>query len=205
MNKGQVFIATAKVGTQEYLDQLKRLDKELGKFQRQVAVMFVDAPGYISYLHRFGNIAGLVWIHRSFDVVTQTILKQGGFISNIMGEHLLAYFEEPVTAVQAAAKSLGELMELYENQPDEHTLHARVGMNWGPVMIKDKGLYGLDASIAGRICSVADLDQILVSPSLEAKISGGNIPVKRVQDRVLRIDNDEIELYEVIWREMKVD
>jgi class 3 adenylate cyclase len=57
-------------------------------------------------------------------------------------------------------------------------------------------------NIAAKIRSVAGADQILISPSLEEKIQGSDIPVLKLEDKIVAFDGERLELFEVLWREM---
>ena len=178
------------------------LDKELEKFKVFRTVFFADMMGSTKYFCQYGDVAGLVQTHKCLDIQAAVAEKHAGIIAKTMGDTLMAYFEEPIDAVHAAIEILKTLAKYNQHQLEEQKIHIRVGLNCGLAILKDRDLFGLMVNIAAKIKSVAMVDEILISSSLEEKISGGQIPLAKDSGRVVKINGEKFEVFKVLWREI---
>lgn len=128
-----------------------KLDEELGKFQRMLAVMVVDMVGTTAYFDRYGDVAGMVRMHVFTDMLLPIVEQHGGTIAKVMGDTILAHFDDPVKSVRAAARIFSALREynvatkgaasrLVYGADDD--IHVRAALNFGLGLVKDKDVFG---------------------------------------------------------------
>jgi class 3 adenylate cyclase/pSer/pThr/pTyr-binding forkhead associated (FHA) protein len=188
---------------QELIKKRAELDEELTKFQRLVTVMFTDIVGSTSYFERYGDVSGLVYVHKCIDMLSPVAERHGGTICKTIGDALMTYFEDPVAAVRAAVEMQRALDAHNRTQLEPDKIRVRIGLNHGPGLIKDKDVFGDVVNAAARIESLAKGEQIFISHELEEKIRAENIPCQKVSEVAVKGKQQKITIYEVNWRGAK--
>jgi len=188
---------------QELIKQRARLDEELGRFQRLVTLMFVDIVGSTTYFDRFGDVAGLVWVHKCIDMLIPVAEQHGGTVSKTIGDAVMTYYDDPLEAVRAAIDMQRSLAGYNENKVETDQIRVRIGLNYGLGLIKDKDVFGDVVNVAARIESMAKGDQVFISSALEEKVHPANFPVKKIPDVSVKGKAEKLDVYEVLWREVK--
>jgi class 3 adenylate cyclase len=69
----------------QLIQQRKKLDEELGKFTRKVAVMFADMVGSTSFFERYGDVEGTVYVQKCIDMLSEVAEQYGGTICKTIG------------------------------------------------------------------------------------------------------------------------
>ncbi|MBI3484598.1 MAG: adenylate/guanylate cyclase domain-containing protein, partial [Acidobacteria bacterium] len=118
----------------DLIERRKQLDEELSKLSRKVAVVFSDIVGSTRFFEEFGDVAGLVYVHKCIDMLSPIAEKHGGTICKTIGDALMTYFEDPVAAVRATVDMQRTLEAYNSHQQEQERIHIRVGMNFGPGM-----------------------------------------------------------------------
>jgi len=188
---------------QELIKQRARLDEELGKFQRMVTLMFVDIVGSTTYFDRYGDVAGLVWVHKCIDMLIPVAEQHGGTVSKTIGDAVMTYYEDPVEAVRAAIDMQRSLQSFNTHKVEIDQIHVRIGLNYGLGLIKDKDVFGDVVNVAARIESMAKGDQIFIGSTLEQKTRSANLPTKKLPEVSVKGKAEKIDVYELFWKDMK--
>jgi class 3 adenylate cyclase/pSer/pThr/pTyr-binding forkhead associated (FHA) protein len=199
----------------ELIEKKKQLEQELAKFSRLVTVMFTDIVGSTSYFEKYGDVAGLVYVHNCIDRLAPVAEKHGGTISKTIGDAVMAYFEDPVGAINAAVE-MQRVLEAYNALQIEESeqIFVRIGMNYGPGMIKDKDVFGDAVNAAARIESITKSQQILISTTekeskaraaWEEKIRAARVPLRKLPEASVKGKAEKLEVFEVLWREITAD
>jgi len=201
--------ASAKL--QELLEKRKLLDQELSKLSRKVAVMFADIVGSTRFFEKFGDVAGLVYVHKCMDMLSPVAEKHGGTICKTIGDALMTYFEDPAAAIRAAMDMQRTLDAYNSHQDDPEQIHVRIGMNYGMAMIKEKDVFGDVVNTAARIQTLAKVDAIYVSglrdedrSFLESKLKSVGVPFHQVAEAEVKGKAERVVAYEVLWRDAKI-
>lgn len=193
----------------DLIERRKQLDEELSKLSRKVAVVFSDIVGSTRFFEEFGDVAGLVYVHKCIDMLSPIAEKHGGTICKTIGDALMTYFEDPVNAVRAAVDMQRTLEAYNTHQQEQERIHIRIGMNFGPGMIKDKDVFGDAVNVAARIQTMAKPDTIYVSASkderanLEEKLRRANIPFQQAAEAEVKGKAEKITAFDILWHEMK--
>jgi class 3 adenylate cyclase/pSer/pThr/pTyr-binding forkhead associated (FHA) protein len=193
----------------DLIERRKQLDEELSKLSRKVAVVFSDIVGSTRFFEEFGDVAGLVYVHTCIDMLSPIAEKHGGTICKTIGDALMTYFEDPVSAVRAAV-DMQRTLEVYNtHQQEQERIHIRIGMNYGPGMIKDKDVFGDAVNVAARVQTLAKPDTIYVSASkdergnLEDRLRRANIPFQQAAEAEVKGKAEKIVAFDILWHEMK--
>src|SRR3970040_1244707 len=91
------------------LDEILRRRKELDdlidtRFKRPVTILFTDIVGSTRFFTTGGYIEGRLMIQRHNDLLSPLVSEYQGTLIEIVGDALLASFEEPSNAVACAVR-----------------------------------------------------------------------------------------------------
>ncbi len=193
----------------DLIERRKQLDEELSKLSRKVAVMFTDIVGSTRFFEEFGDVAGLVYVHKCIDMLSPIAERHGGTICKTIGDELMTSFEDPINAIRAAI-DMQRTLEAYNNhQQEQERIKVRIGMNYGPGMIKDKDVFGDVVNVAARIRALAKPAAIYVDASkderanLEARLRTANIPFEKAVEAEVKGKTEKIIALDILWRDVK--
>ena len=114
------------------------------------------------------------------DIIDPIITEFGGRIFHTAGDSVIAEFASPVSSVEAAIEFQNFLSDRNSSMPDNSKIIFRVGIHLDDVIIEGDNVYGGGVNIAARLEGICEPGCILVSKSVQEKIT------KRIQ---LTIDN----------------
>ena len=89
--------------------------------------------------------------------------RHNGRVFKITGDGVLVEFASAVNAVQCAVDLQQGMAAVNRDQPEDHRIVLRVGVNLGDVMVEGSDLYGDGVNIAARLEALAEPSGILVS------------------------------------------
>ncbi len=200
---------TASQKLKDLIERRKQLDEELSKLSRKVAVMFTDIVGSTRFFEEFGDVAGLVYVHKCIDMLSPIAERHGGTICKTIGDELMTSFEDPINAIRAAIDMQRTLEAYNVHQQEQERIQVRIGMNYGPGMIKDKDVFGDVVNVAARIRALAKPAAIYVDASkderanLEARLHTANIPFEKAVEAEVKGKSEKIIALDIHWREVK--
>jgi hypothetical protein len=96
-------------------------------------------------------------------IIDDLIASHNGRITGTAGDSVLAEFQSVVDALDCAIKMQDAIGVASQNQPPEHRLLFRIGINVGDVMVKDGDIFGDGVNIASRLEALAEPGGICVS------------------------------------------
>lgn len=169
---------------------------------KKLAVLFVDVSGSTAFFDRYGEVAGHAMVERCFKVIVPEVEKRRGRIVKYMGDGFLAVFEGPVDAVDAAAAVHTSLADDNATRPEGARVRIHSGVSVGPVVVRGDGdVFGDTVNVAARVQHVAGPDQVYVTKEVIDDLPPGTqAQTRRVGLFPLRGKEDEVELYEVMWK-----
>jgi len=166
------------------------------------AVLFVDVSGSTAFFERYGEVAGHAMVQHCFKVIVPAVEQHAGRIVKYMGDGFLAVFDDVAAAIEAGAAMHSSLADDNATRPDAARVRIHSGISSGAVVVRDDGdIYGDPVNVAARVQNVAGPDQVYVTKDavdelpIEAKAK-----TRRVGQFALRGKEDEVELYEVMWK-----
>jgi class 3 adenylate cyclase/pSer/pThr/pTyr-binding forkhead associated (FHA) protein len=176
---------------------------ELAKFRRNVTVLFTDIKGSTAYFTRFGDDAGLVMVHETNELLGGIVAKHGGWVAKTIGDAVMAVFEESSKAVTAAITMQRALAEKNARLQEPERVLVRIGLNYGPGIVKSKDVFGDVVNVASRVESAAAPEQIVISDTLKDTLGEASpFRVRYLGQFILRGKSEDRALFEVFWKDV---
>jgi TolB-like protein/class 3 adenylate cyclase len=134
------------------------------RVQRRLAtILAADVVGFSRLMEadETGTLATLKARRR--DVLDPLVAQHHGRIFKTTGDGVLIEFASAVNALQCAIDLQQGMAAANGNQPADHHIVLRIGVNLGDVMVEGSDLYGEGVNIAARLETMAEPGGILVS------------------------------------------
>ena len=143
--------------------------------RRQVTVMFSDLVGSTALSARMDpeDLRDVISAYRK--CVAENVRCFGGFVSQYVGDGVLAYFGYPEAHEDDADRAVGASLQLVKAVADLKTgvtLRARVGVATGLVVVGDligsgeaqeRGIVGETPNLAARLQGIAEPDTVVIA------------------------------------------
>ena len=137
--------------------------------------MFTDIVGFTEFTATRGDAEALQLLATQ-DRLVQSALPDAARVVKELGDGLLLWFPEPVTALHSAF-ALHRGFEA-ESSSSGLPLWIRVGMHHGTALPRGADVVGHDVNLAARIVDVAAPGEVLVSDAVRAGVDpqlGGRV------------------------------
>jgi adenylate cyclase len=133
------------------------------------AVAFLDLSGFTRMTEEAGDEAAAEDADRFAQLVRKAAAKNGGGVVKLLGDGAMLHFATPLDAVRCG-------LELVEAVPAAHLPPARVGVDTGPLILRDGDFYGRTVNIAARLTDYARPREVLVTSGVvEATSDAGGV------------------------------
>jgi len=142
------------------------LAAELEKYRRNLTVLFTDIKGSTAYFERYGDAAGLVMVSQCNDKLGQITVQHGGKVIKTIGDAVMASFDDSAEAVQASIEMQEAIYADAQTKIEQDRVTIRIGMNYGPGIVKTNDVFGDVVNVASRVESVAAPEQIVISDTV---------------------------------------
>ncbi len=139
--------------------------------RRLAAILAADVVGYSRLMgeDETGTLTALKALRK--DLVAPAIAERKGRVVKLMGDGLLAEFTSVVEAVDCAVAIQVGLAA--RNDAGEHrTVHLRIGINLGDVIVEGRDIYGDGVNVAARLEGLADPGGICISSTVHQNVRG---------------------------------
>ncbi len=181
------------------------LAAQLEKFRRKITVMFTDIKGSTAFFERFGDAAGLMMVEHCNSLVSHIAEQHGGRVIKTIGDSVMAAFEDNCMAIAAAIEMQRALTMENVAKPEPERVSIRIGLNYGPGIVKTNDVFGDVVNVASRVESAASPEQIVISDALRQTIpADSNIRFRCLGRFALKGKAETQDLYEVIWSDTAV-
>jgi class 3 adenylate cyclase len=174
------------------LDQGKVEFKFKREHTRRLTVFFVDIADSTEKSNQLDMSIWIKIIKAFEDVATSTIASNRGIIVKKMGDGMLAVFKHPLNAVKAALEVQKKIRDYSAVRVEEEKFQARVGLNTGSVIRRDKDIFGETVNVASRMQGVAQKGEVVLTQPTFDEIKdfvrctpGGKVQVKGIKDPVM--------------------
>jgi adenylate cyclase len=154
------------------------------------AIVFVDLSGFTKLTEERGDEAAVrtaTWLQRDAETVARL---RGGRLVKLLGDGALLRFSEAKASVQAA-------LDLVEALEPRGSLAAHAGIDTGPVVERDRDVFGGTVNLASRIASVAAGGEVLTSRAVANAVDDPSLRFERVGQRALKGISEPVTLYHV--------
>ncbi len=147
------------VSSQAFRDlfRTESIPSEGGLELKGVTILFTDLKGSTALYERVGDLRAYDLVRKHFSVLRQIAAACGGAIVKTIGDAIMASFDDPRAALQAAVRMHREIEQL---SPEPGELMLKIGLHTGPCIAVDFNdrldYFGRTVNIAARVQGVAD-------------------------------------------------
>ena len=134
--------------------------------QRHKVVLVLDLVESVRLMA--ANEAAVINQWRGFmhHATTQVLPACHGRLVKSLGDGLLAEFDQPIDAVQAALALHRYFAPLNQTLPSAQQLHLRAGINATHLYVDENDVYGQGVNLAARVADLASPGETLVTASV---------------------------------------
>jgi len=165
-----------------------------------LAILFADISGSTRLYEVLGDVRARERTSRCLSILTAVIQRHGGTVIKTIGDEVMSTFPSADAAVQAACAMQESVAA--EVVPGETALDIRIGLHYGPALAELGDVFGDAVNVAARIVALTKARQILTTRQTVEMLSPVLSAGTRHTDRApVKGKQEEIDVYEVIWRE----
>jgi len=161
------------------------------------AVLFADLGGSTRLYDELGDVDAHRIAAECTALISLEVQKHGGTVIKTIGDEVMSDFATADEACEAA-KSI-QLTVAGPGAPGAK-LGIHVGMHYGPVLVKDRDIFGDVVNLAARMVALAKTGQILTTREMVAAMTPGKTETRQIDRREVKGKADKIDIFEVIWQ-----
>ena len=142
----------------------------------QVAILFTDLVDFSRWALEAGDEAAIRLLRQVGEATEPPIETRGGHVVKRLGDGLMAVFDEPQPAVDAAIAASAALqgIEVAGYRP-----RLRAGVHYGRAQRVGTDYLGIDVNVAARVAAAAGPGDVLVSETATERLDTSSLRVKR--------------------------
>ena len=152
------------------------------------AVAFVDVSGFTRMTEQLGDETAA----RTSEVLREradAVAKaEGGRVVKLLGDGAMLSFRDPAHGVAAAARLVRELRETLR-------VPAHAGVHAGPVIQRDRDLFGRTVNLASRIAGQAGPGEVLVSAEVAGLVRSNGVRFEEIGTARLKGFEEPVRLF----------
>ena len=147
-----------------------------GRGERELAILFTDLVDFSDWTLEAGDTAAVELLRRVGLATEPIVTEHKGRIVKRLGDGLMAVFEDPCSAVDAALEMSAAVEEI---QVAGHSPRLRAGVHLGRPRRLGADYFGVDVNVAARVAAAAGGGQVLVSQAATERIEDAELRLKR--------------------------
>jgi adenylate cyclase len=147
-----------------------------GRGDRELTIVFTDLADFSSWALDAGDTQTLALLRDVGEAIEPEICSRHGEIVKRLGDGLMAVFEDPGEAIEAAHAAAGALESI---QVDGHSPRLRAGVHTGRPRRLGGDYFGVDVNVAARVAEAAGAGEVLISDAVHSKVEGDTVQLKR--------------------------
>jgi class 3 adenylate cyclase len=165
-----------------------------------VTVLFADISGSTKLYAVRGNESAFTLMSSCLELLEDRTRAAGGRVIKRIGDAVLAVFEAPVAAMNAAAE-MQSGFDAADSMLRAEGLHVRVGIAVGAAVLDAGDVYGDVVNVAARLVSLAGADEIFLSgDTYDALPLEMRDSVRTIDQLALKGRPDWVRVYEYLWK-----
>jgi len=188
---------------EEKIDEILKKQTEAPVIEKKhrtpVTILFGDIKGSTAYFEQKGDIEGLAMVQRHNDLLFPCVEGGGGRIGKTIGDAIMALFENPVGAIQAAAEMQRVLTKDCSGRSEIDQIHIRIGVHTGLGLLQDNDVFGDVVNAAARVQGQAEPGQILITDSLLPAAETAGLQVGKLGPAKMKGKDEQIDIFAVGW------
>jgi adenylate cyclase len=156
--------------------------------RRLAAILVADVVGYSRLMEKNeeGTLARLKTLRR--EVVDPAIDSHRGRLVKLTGDGALVEFASAVDAVRSAVAIQQSIAAREQNEPPDHRISFRIGVNLGDILVEGDDVYGDGVNISARLEGLADPGGVVISGNVYDEVAR-RLPVGFEDMGELRVKN----------------
>jgi class 3 adenylate cyclase len=163
------------------------------------AVLFADVCDSTSMYEAMGDAKALALINRLFKLLDKQVNTNSGITVKTLGDGLVCQFREADEAFRAACEMQLAATKLASDA--KPALKIKVAYNYGPVVLKDRDVFGDTVNVCARLAALANPSQVLTTHATLAAMSPGpRGRCRELFDTKVRGRTGQLKVCEVLWR-----
>jgi adenylate cyclase len=165
----------------------------------QRAILFADVCESTRIYETIGDAKALGLINRLFKALDKQVNTHGGVTVKTLGDGMVCQFRDPDAAFRAAC-GMQEATARLGSEGGE-VLKIKVGYTYGPVVLKDRDVFGDTVNVCARLVSLANPAQILTTrQTVGALPEGSRSRCRELYATKVRGRSGEVMVCEVLWK-----
>lgn len=146
-----------------------RVDANDGIAIKDITFVFTDLKGSTELYEKIGDLNAFNLVRQHFDYLREAVSKHKGAIVKTIGDAVMASFNTPVDAVQAALQMLKEI-DRFNKDYGKKVLILKIGMHRGHSIVvtlnERLDYFGQTVNIASRVQELADSSEIYITDEI---------------------------------------
>lgn len=164
------------------------------------AVMFADIAGSTRLYEKLGNKRAQAIVAEVLALLSVIIQRHGGTVVKTIGDEIMSHFPN----AHAGASAALEIQQTLEKDAPraQQKIAARIGLHWGPALLKHNDLFGDAVNIAAAITGIARARQIITTGETIGQLTSPPLRRSRLLDHIqIKGKQQQIIVHELIWEE----
>jgi|SRR5436190_11737474 len=143
-----------------------------GQGDRECAIVFTDLADFSDWVLEAGDGAAIELVRKVGHAVESPVRACGGRVVKRLGDGLMAVFDDPASAVEAACQATAAVGEIYEPG-------LRAGVHVGKPRKLGGDYFGVDVNVAARVAAAAGPGEVLISETVRARLDPDKVSTRR--------------------------
>ena len=146
-----------------------------------------------------GDAKALALINGLFKALTKQVNKHGGITVKTLGDGMVCQFRDVEEAFKAACGMQEAAAGLAAGK--DPALKIKIGYTYGPVVLKDRDVFGDTVNVCARLVSLANPAQILTTlQTVDALPEGARTRCRELYATKVRNRSGDVMVCEVLWK-----
>jgi adenylate cyclase len=141
-----------------------------GRGDRDLAILFTDLVDFSSWALEVGDEAVVELLRRVGVAVEPPITARGGAVVKRLGDGLMAVFDDPQAALEAALESCQSVGDI---EVGGHRPALRAGIHLGRPRQLGGDYLGVDVNVAARVAAAASGGEVLITEAAGSQLPAG--------------------------------
>lgn len=190
--------------TQTFRDLFRSqvINADEGLSIRDITILFTDLKGSTALYEEIGDAKAFFLVRQHFDALGRVIAERGGAIVKTIGDAVMAVFDNPISATNAAVEMIESLKVFNETISQE--LILKVGIHWGhsiAVTLNERiDYFGQTVNIAARVQALAEANEVYLTadvyaaPGVSETLKAHHVTSQRVQVKGI---SEKLDVYRI--------
>jgi adenylate cyclase len=153
-------------------------------------VVFADISGYTRLTEEHGDEVAVRAVGSLQTTAESVATENGGRLVKMLGDGAMMFFKDPESGVRAATELVGALSY-------DPGIPVHAGVHLGPVIERDRDLFGGTVNLAARIASTAVPREVVVSEAVVRSVENGAVRFERSGEATLKGVAETVMLFRV--------